>query len=48
MFLSEEITIRLILWALPILGGVALAVMAHQPPAAASNPAVKTPALRGA
>lgn len=48
MFLSEEITIRLILSALTILGGVALAVMAHQAPAAAPNPAVKTPALRGA
>jgi len=48
MFLSEEITIRLILSALTILGGVALAVLAHQAPAAAPNPAVKTPALHGA
>jgi hypothetical protein len=48
MFLSEEITIRLILSALTILGGVAVAVMAHQAPAAAPNPGVKTPALRRA
>jgi drug/metabolite transporter (DMT)-like permease len=45
LFLSEEITIRLVLAAITILGGVALAVMAHQVPTATKNSAVKAPAL---
>lgn len=47
LFLAEEITIRLILSAVTILGGIAVVMMSHKATAAGPNPAVKAQALRG-
>jgi drug/metabolite transporter (DMT)-like permease len=46
LFLAEEITIRLILSAVTILGGIAVVMMSHKATPAGPNPAVKAPALR--